>query len=257
MLFGHEDKIAAFKKIINEERLRHAYLFYGDAQIGKFSFAKLLGYLLEFGKFEIMKEPLVDTQVFFPDERGTIGIDSVREIKSFLWQTPFRSPKRLAIIDDSQALTPQAQSAMLKIVEEPPKSSVIIFIAANLQILFPPLLSRLAKVYFKRFPEAEIQAILTAHYKLPAAKAKMIAQKSFGRIGRALDILNEKVENSLSDNDLEGKIENQILDLRKKDVLQNAGAILWLLEREEAVKRYNVNKNLQKKAIQNKIYSNE
>ena len=253
MLFGHEDKIKAFKKLIGEGKLSHAYLFYGDAQIGKFSFAAALANFLEFGKFEILSEPLVDTKIFAPNDMGTISIDAVRGIKHFLWQTPFRSPKKLAIIDEAQALTREAQGALLKIVEEPPPHGLLIFIASSLEVFSPPLLSRLIKIYFRRLPDEKLEKILIENFNAAPAKAKTIAENSFGRIGLALGLLNGGKTNEAEDN-LENDLENEILALRKRDIFKNAVLIAWLLEKESALKKYNLNKNLQKKAIETKLY---
>ncbi len=260
MLFGHEDKIKAFKKLIGEGKLSHAYLFYGDAQIGKFSFAKSLGSFLESKNFQLSEEPLIDAKIFSPadsagkpNDMGTIGIDAVRGIKHFLWQTPFRSPKKLAIIDEAQALTREAQGALLKIVEEPPPHGLLIFIASNLEIFSPPLLSRLIKIYFRRLPDEKLEKILIENFNAAPAKAKTIAENSFGRIGLALGLLNGGKTNEAEDN-LENDLENEILALRKRDIFKNAVLIAWLLEKESALKKYNLNKNLQKKAIETKLY---
>jgi len=254
MLFGHEDKVREFEKVIETGRLGHAYLFFGDAQIGKFSFAKSLGHFLESKKFESSDEPLFDTKIFAPNEKDVIGIDAIRSLKSFLWQTPFRSSKKLAIIDEAHALTTEAQSALLKIVEEPPPHGLLIFIASNTQIFFPPLLSRLNKIYFRRLPAEKLEKVLIEHFNVPPAKAKTIALNSFGRIGSALDILNGGTKTGETEDSLEKDLENKILALRKQGTLKNASLIAWLLEKETALKRFNLNKNLQKKAIQNKIY---
>ncbi len=257
MLFGQEDKITLFKKIIGAGQLGHAYLFYGDAEIGKFSFAKSLAYFLESKDFGFSEEPLLDAQVFTPDEKGVIGIDAIREIKSFLRQTPFKAAKRTLIIDGAEALTAEAQSALLKIAEEAPSAGLLIFIASGTGAILPPLLSRLVKVYFRRLPKEKIEEILVGEYGAPVAKAKKIAGNSFGRIGRAVRVLRGEAQTRSENKELESDLENKILALWQGNVFKNARLIAWLLEKETALKRFNLNKNLQKKAIQNKIYSYE
>ena len=42
MLIGLEEKIEDFKKLIKEDKLRQSYLFFGEPQIGKFTFASSL-----------------------------------------------------------------------------------------------------------------------------------------------------------------------------------------------------------------------
>lgn len=255
MLFGHEDKIETFKKLASEGNLSHAYLFFGDAGIGKFTFAKSLICFLELNKFEIRDEPLLDFSVIRPNEKGVIGIDAVREIRAFLWQTPFRSPKRVVIIDDSHSLTLEAQSAFLKIVEEPPRDSMLIFIASSDQFFFPPLLSRLIKIYFRRFSAQKIEEVLIKHFSVPSDKAKEIARDSFGRLGRALVSFRNVDQRVDFAEEIEEELSKKILDLRKRNLFSNASILKWLLEKEMALKRLNLSKALQKKAIQNKINS--
>jgi DNA polymerase-3 subunit delta' len=251
MLFGHEEKIQAFARLLEEGNVSHAYLFFGDKGIGKHSFAKLLAYAFEFGAFEERTEPLIDAMFIHPDpETGSIGIDSVRAIKNFVWQTPIRSPRRLVIVDDAEALTPEAQGALLKVVEEPPPHATLVFVASEPQSFTPPLLSRLAKVYFSRLSKDELTEVLVEHFKAPREKAKRVAERSFGRIGKALAMLkgDEKKEESIYE-----EVEKHILEFRGKDVLRNAPIISWLLERETQLKRFNLNPSLQAKAIHEKI----
>lgn len=252
MLFGHSDKIKVFKELVDGGYLSHAYLFFGDAQIGKSHFAKLLAYYLEFGKFEEVSDLLIDAAWFLPDEKGTIGIGAVRDVKKFLWQTPLRSPRRLAVIDGAEALTPEAQSALLKIVEEPPPHALLIFIAHDLQVLFPPLLSRLSKIYFPRLSKKEVEEILVGHYKVSVANAKAVALRSFGRMGRALKLL-ERSGKEAADG-LEAELEQKIIDLRGRDIFKNSKKLVWLLDREMLLKRFNLNQNLQRKAVEYQIH---
>lgn len=250
-LVGHEDKVRAFQKLVKEGRLSHAYLFFGEAQTGKHTFARSFAHFLEQGTFAVSEAPLIDVQWCAPVE-GTIGIDAVRELRMFLSQTPLRSPRRLAVVDDAHLLTPEAQSAMLKIVEEPPPHSLIILIAHDPQVLFPPLLSRLAKVYFPRLPQAALEEALIREFRVPAARAREVARRSFGRLGRALSLIEggggEKKERTFSD-----ELEEHILSLWERGAEAHGSALTYLLDREMNVKRYNVNENLQRKAIRSRL----
>ena len=248
MLFGYEEKIEAFKKIIRAEKLSQSYLFYGDKGIGKGIFAKLLAYALETGKFETAVEPLLDASFIAKNsEESSLGIDKILEVKRFLWQKPLRSHYRLAVIDDAEDLTPEAQGALLKIVEEPPAHALIVFIAHDSQTLLPPLLSRLMKVYFPRLSKTEVAKILSENHGVQETKAREIASRSFGRLGRALELLKGRPE--FGEDDLENFLEDKILKLRGDNLKKNSGVLSWLLDRETLVKRYNLNMNLQKKAV--------
>lgn len=248
MLFGHEDKIELFKRLVEENKLGHAYLFFGDPQIGKSSFVRHLAYFLEQGEFAVSERPLIDTGFFSPGEKKSIGVETVRAIKNFLSEKPFVSPKRLAVICGCEALTREAESSMLKIAEEPPPQALIVFIASYAETLLPPLLSRLTKIYFSRLAKKNIEEILRLHYKVRAAKAKVVSERSFGRLGRALTLVGIYKDPS-ADHDLADKIEERIIDVYNKRGYAGSKLLTTLLDREMWIKRFNLNPKLQEKAV--------
>jgi len=254
-LFGHEAILRAFKQHIKSGTLGHAYLFYGDEGIGKATCAKLLAYALETGVFEASPAPLLDAYILMPEEGETIiGVDAARSVKEFLFQKPFRSPRRTVIIPDADLLTGEAQSALLKIVEEPPASSLIIFVAEDPQILLPPLRSRIQQVYFRRMAKKEVMRILVEEFGIALPEAKQRAAHSFGRLGRALQMEEKRKD---EEENCRVFLERTILDLWRRDKKKYARLLRELLWRASLIARYNVNMNLQKKAIQEIIHTNK
>lgn len=251
MVFGQDKKIEFFKGLVSEKKLGQAYLFYGEPQVGKFHFVKHLAYFLEYGEFEIIEKPLLDAVfVEVEEEKKSIGIDRVREIKRFLFQKPFRSEKRLVVINDAGLLTQEAQSGLLKFVEESPSCTVFVFIANSPESLLPPLASRLQRIYFPRLSVKELKDVVKKEYGLSEDKALVLAGKSFGRIGRALDLMNKKKGDD--EEDLGKFIEERILSLFLKDKVKNAGILSWLIKKETEIKRFTLNPKLQKKVIEQK-----
>ena len=187
MLYDLEEKIALFKNLIEKDGLSDAYLFFGQKGAGKKTFARGIANFLEYNIFDAENRPLFDT-TYIEGEKG-IGIDEIRDVKRFLGKTPLRSTKRLVIIDNAEKLTPQAVPAMLKITEEPPPCGLIIFIAKHPDSLSEALRSRLIKIYFKSSSKKQIESCLLAE-GASEKKAAEIAKKSFGSIGRALNLLN-------------------------------------------------------------------
>lgn len=257
MLYGLESKIEEFKKAVKENNLRQSYLFFGEPQVGKFTFASSLVNFLETQEFAPLegRRPLVDAEFFLPDESGSIGIDAVRRLKKFLYQRPIASSRRSAVFDSAESLTPEAQNALLKIIEEPPQFSLVIFIAHETSVFSPTLASRFTKVYFPRLSQKAIEKFLKEKLKVSPEKAALTAKQSFGRIGRAVQLTQSppsKTEKADPES-LSEYLEELILSLHK-NLLKNSSKLSWLLEREELVKRYNLNPKLQFKAIQEKIY---
>lgn len=248
MLFGYEERTNVFTELARSGRMGQAYLFFGDEGVGKRTFARTFARFLETGTFEESGAPLVDAVFVAPDEKGTIPIAAVREVRQFLFEMPFRAPRRTVVVENAGALTDQAESAMLKVVEEPPAHALIVMTAENPAALFPPLASRFTKVYFPRMPKARIEEILRTDGGLPATQAKRIARASFGRMGRALRLLRSEAA-SRAENELVRELEERILFLYTEGTERNARELSWLLAREEEAKRFNLNPTLQKKAI--------
>src|SRR3989338_9371328 len=261
MLYGLEKKTEDFKKVIGENRLRQSYLFFGEHQIGKFTFAASLVNFLENQEFAVAARPLLDAEFFLPtdqaglpDDSGSIGIEAVKRLKKFLYQRPIASSRRSAIFDSDESLTPEAQNALLKIIEDPPHFSLIIFIARETSVFSATLASRFAKVYFPRLSQKSIEKYLEENFRVDSAKAGLIAKQSFGRIGRAIEIIKQETgggKKEAGDN-LGEYIEETILSLRK-NILKNSSKLSWLLEREELIKRHNLNPKLQYRAIKEKL----
>lgn len=76
------------------------------------------------------------------DLKHSIGIDEVRAVERFLIKKPLKSKENIVIIENANLLTLQAQNAILKTLEEPPKNSKIILETQNEKKLLPTILSR-------------------------------------------------------------------------------------------------------------------
>ena len=88
-MIGHQDKINLFKKLADDNKLSHAYLFFGDPEIGKFLLLIFLANYLEKSAFEKPTAILEELLVISPNEKGIIGIDGVRNISHFLYQNRY------------------------------------------------------------------------------------------------------------------------------------------------------------------------
>lgn len=274
MFIGNSHLVEDFQRLVKNGRLAHGYIFFGEPQVGKFSFALSLARFLETGNFDISGKMLSEALIVKES-----GIDCVREIKNFLWQKPQNSPKRTVIIDNADLLTAEAQNAILKITEEPPEHSLIILIVSNLNNVLPPILSRLQKIYFSRLSDAEMRDFIKtlgrpAQFKSNWAR---FAQISFGRPGRVINLINNKdfseidemaqkflkssgfnksqfIKNLVDDQKERPEILDQFFEslivMLRKDPVKNYQTIKSVLSRLFLIKSYNVNKRLQLEAIE-------
>lgn len=223
-MINHQKLQKDFQKLIEKSRLSHAYLFFGGdagSEREKLLFAESLANFLESGIFEKPKKLLTETLLIEKDEEGKIGIDAVRNIRHFLYQKPIASKYRTLIIGGADLLTREAKNAILKIVEEPPESALIIFIVNQEDNLSPALVSRLQRIYFAPKTDSSETGV----------KAKI----------RPLTIEG-------ATDDIDVFFEDLIAKLRK-DPVKNVESLKASLGRLTLIKQWNTNKRLQLKSL--------
>ncbi len=137
-----------FKNLIATNGLFHAYVFFGEDETAIANFSRQLAHALEHETFEISGKFLNDFVQIGPVEKESIGIDEVRAVQKFLFQKPTVSSKRMAVICPADVMTDEAQSALLKMIEEPPKDALIVLVAKGVDSLLPTITSRVHVVYF-------------------------------------------------------------------------------------------------------------
>lgn len=83
-----------------------------------------------------------------PEDKQDISIDTIRAISRFLrLKTPGDKPvRRVILIEDSNFLSPEAQSALLKMLEEPNADSLFILTAPSELSLLPTIVSRCQRI---------------------------------------------------------------------------------------------------------------
>ncbi len=124
--FGHERVKAIFERQLEAATFSHAYLLYGPARIGK----KMLA--MEFVRKILKVVELANYPDFiFLDALENGSVESVRAFAARLGAKPFVGKKIIALIDNAEALSQESGNALLKTLEEPNESVVIILIASG------------------------------------------------------------------------------------------------------------------------------
>jgi hypothetical protein len=174
----------------------HALLLVGPDGIGKTALAEhLAAQLLGLSGEEFARHPYVRR---VGPEKNTISIETVRELQKFLQlKTIGTEPLRRAIIiEHSSALTTEAQNAFLKLLEEPPKDTVIILTAASQRALLPTILSR-AQLIAVHAPEIETLRQHFAEQGKDAAEVQRAYSLSGGLPGLMHALLNDEAQHPL------------------------------------------------------------
>lgn len=79
---------------------------------------------------------------FVTAEGTSIGIDPIRRLQREIYVKPYQGRKRVSIICGGEKMTVQAQNCLLKVLEEPPGTGIILIGAVNLSNLLPTVVSR-------------------------------------------------------------------------------------------------------------------
>ena len=199
---GHAWAVAQLARAIDEDRLGHAYLITGPAQIGKATLARAMAMAINcVGEarpcgvcrpcVRIATNTHADVRVVAP-EGERLKIDQIRELQRELSLSPVEARKRVAILDDFDRATIEAANALLKTLEEPPSSVVLVVIAPEAELLLPTIVSRCQVVALRPLAIAQVRNALVSRWGVDAGRADLLAHLSGGRIGWAVTAGKDK-----------------------------------------------------------------
>jgi DNA polymerase III subunit delta' len=196
---GQESVVATLRQTLASNRLGHAYLFAGPAGVGKKRTALALAQILLCedkphagcglcsGCVSVAARTHPDlVMVAVAAGKRDVTIEQIRELQRLLGLRPVRGGKKVAILDDAHLLNPAAQSALLKILEEPPGDALLLLLTVNSATLSRPLLSRCQQVRFTALPLPVVEDLLVREHGKDPATAHALALYSRGSIGRAV-----------------------------------------------------------------------
>lgn len=73
--------------------------------------------------------------------KATLGVDDVRDVLAMLSQRPYEGGRRAVILHRAESMTPQAQNALLRTLEEPGRTTFYL-LCADVSVLLPTVRSR-------------------------------------------------------------------------------------------------------------------
>jgi|TARA_B110000438_G_scaffold136255_1_gene131708 DNA polymerase-3 subunit delta' len=128
---------------MKEHKNAHALLIQGDAGIGRYSLAKMLSDIFLDTEESKISNGIKDEIIISPIEgKKTISIDQVRSLKESLLLTSLKGKGKVGIIYPAEAMTYPAANSLLKILEEPPKDTLIMLITESSGKLPKTVISR-------------------------------------------------------------------------------------------------------------------
>lgn len=205
-IVGHSLVVRKLRQAVVADRVVSAYLFCGNPGIGKKSVASVFAAsllcqsphngnpchtcascrLLESGN-----HPDYIT-LSVPEDKKTIGVEQVREeVVKEAFIRPFHAGKKVFIIPNSEALTDDAQNALLKILEEPPLYAVFLLLTPTADRLLQTVLSRCLKIQLLPLSDQVCHSYFDRQ-SADSERKELAASFAQGNIGKGLLILNDE-----------------------------------------------------------------
>ena len=201
-IIGQEQIKEHLQNAISAKKISHAYIINGEKSSGKEFIARVFAMTLQCEKggtepcqeCHSCKQALSDNQpdiIYVSHEKpNTISVDDIRaQINNDIAIKPYSSPYKIDIMNEAEKMTPQAQNAILKTLEEPPEYAVIMLLTSNVNALLPTILSRCVVLNMK--PVADD---LVRNYQLhvPDYKAEVCVAFARGNIGKAKSLASSE-----------------------------------------------------------------
>lgn len=123
-------------------------------------------------------------------QKKTISIEDVRDLIATLDRRPYEGARRVVILDSvhTPPLGVEAAAALLKSLEEPPPSVVVLALAANPRHVLPTIVSRAVQVRVPPPSLDEATALLAAVAALSPEQARAQLAAAGGDLGAALTL---------------------------------------------------------------------
>ncbi len=159
-IIGNEGISGILERSYRSGKLAHAYLFSGPEHIGKRTLA------LNFSKMVLNGpdgdiEKNVDLIVVRPiEDKKEIIIDQIRELEKKLSLSPHSSDYKVAIIEQADRMTEQASNALLKTLEEPSKTTILVLLTADSGKILDTIKSRCQVLKFLPIKKSALEELL-------------------------------------------------------------------------------------------------
>jgi len=196
---GHDQALGQLRAQLQGGRLAHAYLFVGEAGLGKSTAARALAAAL-LPEAQLYRHP-----DYWEDDRiKPLSINEIRllpdkppefhelSLQAFLNLKPAVGSRRVAVVANVGRLRDQDQSVLLKTLEEPHPHRVIILTSPSLNpfVVLPTVVSRCRRVFFHPVPAPEIEHLLRTKDVAPE-RARLLADLARGRPGWAVRVAGD------------------------------------------------------------------
>ena len=190
-IIGNERIAEMLEKNYKTDKLSHAYLFEGPEHIGKRTLA--LGFcelILNSSKKNVLENP--DLMVLNPsDSDKQITVEKIRELEKVLGLYPYCSKYKIAVIEQAEKMNKAAANALLKTLEEPSKTTILILLSSNSKNMLDTIKSRCRRMKFLPVKKKLLEKFLENKVD-KKSEAERIIEISGYRPGEIVEFLGHK-----------------------------------------------------------------
>ncbi|MCS6844166.1 MAG: DNA polymerase III subunit delta' [Caldilineales bacterium] len=206
-IVGHEWAVSWLQQSLLADRFPHALLITGPAQVGKRTLAlataaalncqgepKPCGRCRSCRKVAHGTHPdvrLVQAEAGKSGREGILKIDQVRELQREAALAPMEGRYKVFILRELERANLPAANALLKTLEEPPASVVLLLTSVRPHALLPTVVSRCQVLALRPLPIAQVAEALRTRWGGEAEQAELLARLSGGRLGWAVERLTD------------------------------------------------------------------
>jgi len=185
---GQDGAVESIQSMLKNEDVPHAILFSGPSGCGKTTLARILKDALNCSKYDF-------TEL---NSASLRGIDDVRSIQRVVERAPMKGDCRVWIIDECHRMTTDAQSAMLKTLEDPPTHAYFLLCTTEPSKLLRTIRTRCMDIKVNPLADSDIKKVISAickkeKKKLPTNVLEKIVENSGGSARQAVVYLQQVV----------------------------------------------------------------
>lgn len=190
-IIGNAKIADGLEKNYQTDKLAHAYLFEGSKHLGKKTLAlHFCELLLNSKEKNISKNP--DLLIINPSEDDKqITVEEIRNLEKVLGLYPYCSKYKIAVIEQAERMNKAAANALLKTLEEPNKTTILILLSSNTNLLPKTIKSRCRRLKFLPVRKKILEAFLKDKTS-DKTEAENIMEISGYRPGKIIQFLDDK-----------------------------------------------------------------